>query len=157
MDATDGLADSLAGERLAMSFPSASEEDESKYRPMISVKVRAYGQATMLLDSGATDLILLQRGTRSNGSGDTRLTTLNGTMACESTSETVYLGKGMARDFAMVSCDGKTATPRDKYGILPTALFQQIFISHAGAHVIIDPAKRSRVPVVIAAVTSLPQ
>jgi hypothetical protein len=40
---------------------------------------------------------------------------------------------------------------------LPTAIFRQIFISHAGPYAIINPAKRSSVAAALATVTPLQQ
>ena len=56
LDAVADLADSLAGERLPITFPPLPRDDENRYRPMISVKVEASGQASVLLDSAATEI-----------------------------------------------------------------------------------------------------
>jgi predicted aspartyl protease len=139
LDATDGLADSLAGERLPIIFPPLPHEDENRYRPMVSVKLQGYGLARLALDSGATDLILLEWRNPLRVLGDTRLTTVNGWLACESTRRRVYLGKGTVSDLPMVSCGSASAKPPDCEGILPTAIFKQVFLSHAGSFAIINP------------------
>ena len=82
LDAADGLADSLSGERLPIIFPPLPPEDENRYRPTISAKVQGYGQARLLLDSGASEFLFLQRGNSLKGLGDTRLTTVNGSLIC---------------------------------------------------------------------------
>jgi predicted aspartyl protease len=137
LDAADGLADSLAGEHLPIAFG----QDENLYRPIVSVKLEIYGRARMLLDSGAAGLILFQ-GTEPTAFGDTRWTTVNGSLACKSEYNRVHLGKATLRDLPVANCPSAAVRPKDSVGILPTAIFKQIFISHAGSYIIIDPAER---------------
>jgi predicted aspartyl protease len=153
LDAVADLADSLVGEHLPITFPPLSRDDENRYRPVISVKVEASGQASVLLDSAATELILLRRGNQLKVFGDTRVTTVNGWLACESTKGRVFLGKETVSDVPMVSCQGASVKANESEGLLPTAIFKQIFISHAGSYAIINPAKHSSVPTELAIVT----
>ena len=153
LDAVADLADSLAGEHLPISFPHLPRDDENRYRPMISVKVAASGQASVVLDSAATELILLRRGNQWKGLGDTRVTTVNGWLTCESTKGRVFLGKGTVSDLPMVSCQGASVKANESEGFLPTAIFKSIFISHAGSYAIINPAKHASVPAELAIVT----
>ena len=158
LDAGDSLADSLAGERLPIAFPPLPQGDENGYQPMISVKVQAYGQARLLLDSGATSLALLQPRIEWTGLGDRiTLITVNGSLICEETDATLYLGKGTIRNLEIVNCQTVTVQPWDAEGILPTAIFKQIFISHAGSYAIINPIQSGNVPREVAAVAPLPQ
>ena len=154
LDAADGLADSLTGERLPIIFPPLPPEDENRYRPTISAKVQGYGQVRLLLDSGASEFLLLQQGNSSKGLGDTRMTTVNGWLICESTNSSVHLGKGTVSDLPMVSCKSATVKPKESEGTLPTAIFKQIFISHAGSYAIVNP---TRVPEEVAVVRLLSQ
>jgi predicted aspartyl protease len=156
LDAGHGLAGSLAGERLPITFPPLPQGDENGYQPTISVQVKAYGQARLLLDSGATSLVLPQSKDQSLGDRMT-LRTVNGSLICEETDATLYLGRGTIRSLEIVNCQTATAKPRDLDGILPTAIFKQIFISHAGSYAIVNPTQRCRVPQEIAAVTPLSQ
>jgi hypothetical protein len=57
LDAGTGLAESLSGERLPITFP-VSANGEVRYAPMVSVRVEGVGSnvLTVLLDSGADDL-----------------------------------------------------------------------------------------------------
>jgi predicted aspartyl protease len=153
LDAVGDLADSLAGERLPIRSPPLPGYDEDRYRPMISVTVEASGQASLLLDSAATELILLRRGNQWKGFGDTRVTTVNGRLTCESTTGRVFLGKETVSYLPMVSCQGASVKASESEGLLPTAIFKQIFISHAGSYAIVNPAKRSSVPAELAIVT----
>jgi predicted aspartyl protease len=142
LDAADGLADSLTGERLPIIFPPLPAEDENRYQPMISAELQGYGRARLLLDSGATEFILVQWGNPLS-LGNTRVTTVNGSLACESTNKRVHLGKGTVSDLAMVSCQSATVKPKDSKGILPTGIFKQVFISHRGSYAIINPTHLS--------------
>jgi len=158
LDAGEGLADSLAGERLPITFAPLPQGGENTYRPMISARMQDYGHARLLLDSGAASLVLLQSWNPMKAFGDgTRLRTVNGVMPCESTNDRLFLGKGTVSDLPMKSCQSATVKPKDSEGILPTAVFKQIFISHAGSYAIINPAKRCKVPQEMAAVTPLSQ
>jgi hypothetical protein len=141
LDAGDSLGDSIAGERLPINFPPLPQEDQNRYQPTLSVAVQDYGHARLLLDSGAASLVLLQSGNELRGSGDgMRLRTANGSLPCESTYYRVNFGKRAVSDLLMMRCQSKTVKPRDPEGILPTAIFKQIFISHAGSYAIINPS-----------------
>jgi gag-polyprotein putative aspartyl protease len=158
LDVGEGLAQSLDGERLPITFPSMSHGGENLYQPMISVTVQAYGQASLLLDSGATTLVLLQWRNRLQTSvADMRLRTVNGSLPCESTKDRVSLGKGTISDFVMLRCQSETVKPRDRTGVLPTGIFKQIFISHAGSYAIINPSQRANPAQEMAAVIAVSQ
>ncbi len=157
LDTGGGVANSLAGERLPITFPPLSQGGENRFRPMISVTVKSYGPARLLLDSGAASLVLLQWGNPVKGLMDgMRVRTLNGSMLCESSIDRLYLGKGTVRDLMMETCQSAAVKPQDRKGILPTAIFKQVFISHTESYVIINPTKRFSVPREITVVTPLP-
>jgi predicted aspartyl protease len=149
LDTADGLAVSLIGEHLPILFPPLPHEDESLLQPMISANLRGYGRVKLLLDSGAAELVLLQL-VGLSGLGDTRVTTVNGSMICESTNTILHLGKGEVREIPMMSCQGQTVKSKGSDGTLPTAIFKQIFISHAGSYAIINPTPVRREIAVIA-------
>jgi hypothetical protein len=158
LDTGDGLAESLAGERLPVTFPPLPQGDEHRYQPRISVTVQTYGAASMLLDSGADTLVLLQWGNPRNGWGyGSRLRTVNGSLPCESTHDKLHLGKGTVRDLAIMRCQTVTVKPSDAEGILPTAIFKQIFISHVRSFAIVNPTPRCDVALEMAALTPLSQ
>jgi predicted aspartyl protease len=156
LDAAGGLADSLAGERLPIIFPPLPLEAENRYQPMISAELQGYGRARFLLDSGATEFMFVQWGDPLS-LGDTRVRTVNGSLACESANKRVHLGKGMVSNLPMVSCQSATVKPQDSQGILPTGIFRQVFISHGGSYAILNPQKRGNIPLEIAAITPLLQ
>ena len=138
LDAAASLADSLTGERLPIIFPPLPRESENRYQPMISAELQGYGRAKFLLDSGATEFILVQWGNPSS-LGDTRVRTVNGSLACESTHKKVQLGKGTVSNLPMVSCQSATVKCAGQrgdssHGHLQTGLHQP-----AGSYAIINP------------------
>ena len=117
-------------------------------RPMVSVTLAALAShpMTLLLDSGADRVILtgneiMQFKTSGNTS---RLATLNGSMTCTSGEGKLDWGKTTLRGLTLLTCQSVTKKDRDEQGLLPTAIFRQIFISHAGSYAIVNPAKRPR-------------
>ncbi len=147
LDAGDGLADSLTGERVPITFTALPEGDDYIYRPMISVRAESFGRAKLLLDSGADSIVLLLKGSQLKGFGDgMRMRTLNGVLACADSNDTLHLGSRTVIDLMVASCRSATVKRQDYEGVLPTAIFKQIFISHAGSYAIIEPARRSNVP-----------
>lgn len=156
LDAATSLADSLTGERLPIIFPPLPLESENRYQPMISAELQGYGRAKFLLDSGATEFIFVQWGNPSS-LGDTRVRTVNGSLACESTHKKVQLGTGTVSNLPLVSCQSATVNAQGSEGVLPTGIFKQVFISHGGSYAIINPQKRGNVPLEMAALTTLSQ
>jgi predicted aspartyl protease len=147
LDAGNGLSVSLTGERLPITFPALPQEDDNRYRPMMLVMAEAYGRASVLLDSGAPSVMLLQRGGKLNGYGyPMRLTTVNGSIACKTIGDRLHLGKRTVGDLIVLNCQSALVKAQGHEGILPTAIFKQIFISHSASYVIIDPTKLIEVP-----------
>ena len=147
LDAADDLAASLMGERVPILFPPLPREDENRYQPMISADLQGYGPVRLLLDSGAAELVLIQWATQLRRLGDTRLTTINGSLICESMNQRVHLGKKTTSNLPMMSCQSTTVKTKENHGTLPTAVFKQIFISHAGGYAIINPTRVNPIPV----------
>ncbi len=147
LDAGDDLADSLNGERLPFTFPALPEEDDNRYRPTIWVTAEAYGHTRVLLDSGAPSVMFLQWGGNLNSYGKSmHVRTVNGSIACKARGDWLHLGKKVVGDLIVLNCQSALVKPQDREGILPTAIFKQIFISHAASYVIIDPTKHLDVP-----------
>lgn len=158
LDAGVGLADFLAGERLPITFPALPQDDDNRYRPTIWVTAEAYGRARVLLDSGAPSIMLLQWGGKLNGYGNPmRIITVNGSIACRAAKDSLHLGKRLVGDLIILNCQSALVKPQGREGILPTAIFKQIFISHAGSYAIINPIQSGNVPREVAAVAPLPQ
>jgi predicted aspartyl protease len=159
LDAADDLSASLMGERVPILFPPLPREDENRYQPMISADLQGYGPVRLLLDSGAAQLVLIQWTSQLSRLGNTRLTTINGSLICESANQRVHLGRKTISNLPMMSCQSPTLNTKENRGTLPTAVFKQIFISHAGCYVIINPTRAHpiQVPEEMAAVANLSQ
>jgi predicted aspartyl protease len=140
LDAGQSLSGSLSGERLPVSFPPIREDHDDRYQPTILVKLQAYGNAKLLLDSGTTSLVLVRTTLESLGQEDSiTLKTVNASLTCKEAELAVHLGKATMKDVQVVACQTAFALRKDRDGTLPTALFKQIFISHAGSYAIINP------------------
>jgi predicted aspartyl protease len=159
LDAGTALAESLGGERLPVTFPPVAEGQEMRYRPLVSVTVSGYDShpIQVLLDSGADHFVLVGAKTLPVHSQLTALKvgTVNGSMNCMSSENDVRWGKATATGVSMVMCQSAIENGRDYAGTLPTTLFHQIFLSHAGAYVIVNPGKAPHAPQEVAAVTPL--
>jgi len=71
----------------------------------------------------------------------------------------VHLGKKTISNLPMMSCQSTTVKTKESLGTLPTAVFKQIFISHAGCYAIINPTRvhPTQVPEEMAVVANLSQ
>jgi predicted aspartyl protease len=146
-DAGTALATSLAGERLPITFPEHADGANARYRPMVSVTLAAFGarRLTVLLDSGADAFSVVsdrQLQARSMNNG-VRIKTVSGTMACTSAEDRLHWGGVSVGSLDLVACQSATANRSDHEGNMPTAIFKQIFISHAGSYAVVNPAKRA--------------
>jgi predicted aspartyl protease len=140
LDAGDSLAGSLSGERLPITFPLLPQGDDNRYRPTISVKLQAYGFARLLLDSGATSLALMRPRIEPIGLSDKlMLRTVNGSLQCDETMTAFYLGTATMRNVEIVTCQTGFGKSNEIEGTVPTGIFKQIFISHAGSYAIVNP------------------
>ena len=144
LDAGSRLAGSFDGERLAIDFGAHAVGTELGGRPTVSVSVPAYGAhpVKLLLDSGADRVTLTGSGTmQPKTSGNVYMvSTVNGSMTCTSGENRLDWGKTSMRGLTLLTCESAAARAQD--GLLPTAIFKQIFISHAGSYAIVNPAKR---------------
>ncbi len=154
LDAGGTLAGSFDGERLPITFPEYEPTMAKKYHPMVTVKVPAFSSrpVTVLLDSGADNLILIGgsaiRSTSLNNA--IQVKTVTGSMSCAATRDELRWGRASVNDVALVACQSDAKKPSDHDGTMPTSLFPQIFISHAGSYAIVNPKKRAHVTQVAA-------
>jgi predicted aspartyl protease len=160
LDAGSGLADSLDGEHMPITFPATAEGDPMHYRPMVFVSVPEYGPhpVKLLLDSGADNLALVRTGSPlkpQTSDNVWMVKTVNGSMSCAASEDKLSWGKTTMHDITMLACQTPTVSERDHDGNLPTAIFKQIFISHAGSYAIVNPAQRKPGLQEIAVVTPL--
>jgi predicted aspartyl protease len=154
LDSTPSLAASLAGEHLPITFPPVAPTEQKKYRPTVSIRLESAGarQLTVLLDSGAAHLMLF------NSTIDTlhalqtvKMTTVNGSAPCLLAGDDLHWGKSTVSGLPQLTCLNNSTTTRPYQGVLPTALFKQIFISHSGTYALINP-KRLATPAPTAAI-----
>jgi hypothetical protein len=69
------------------------------------------------------------------------LLTFNGNSRCHIDFVTLSFGSNTFRDLRLVSCEGLTREKVDVDGMLPTSIFDRLFISHAGGYAIANPRR----------------
>jgi hypothetical protein len=140
LDTGNELAASLHGEHLVIrSTPTLAEQGEY-LRPRLSVRIQDVGDTNVLLDSGANELIVFHRGNPfGSESTGTYLKTINGQLRCSSRLGMVHFSAHNFKDVEFAACVSGTVQPGSLEGILPTAIFGQVFISHAASYVILNP------------------
>jgi hypothetical protein len=134
------LAASLHGEHLVIrSTPTLAEQGEY-LRPRLSVRIKDMGDTNVLLDSGANELIVFHWGNPlADESIGNDVKTINGKVRCSARLSTMYFSAHNFKDVEFAACVSVTVQPGSQEGILPTAIFRQVFISHAASYVIINP------------------
>src|ERR1700722_14370402 len=140
LDLGNQLAASLHGGHLLIrSTPTLAEQGEY-LRPRLSVRIQGMGDTNVLLDSGANELIVFHWGNPlSDESIGNDVRTINGKVRCSAQLSTVYFSAHTFKDVEFATCVSVTVQPGSQEGILPTAIFRQVFISHAASYVIINP------------------
>jgi predicted aspartyl protease len=145
LDAGTSLAESLDGERMAITFPEPENRGDMRYRPLVTIRMPEYDAdaVTVLLDSGADNLVL--RGGRPHPKTlghAVNVMSVNGAQTCNIAEQELRWGKSTVDGVGTVTCQGVAGRKLDYNGNLPTAIFRQIFISHAGAYAVVNPGKR---------------
>jgi hypothetical protein len=146
LDNSDELAQSLAGDRLPLSFSGMHGGQATMDRPVLELQLAPGTEAEQfLIDSGATyamrfpaHLLPLQ-GSRGRS---TILQTLDGNTSCGVDLIMLIVGKNIFPESRITSCDGITRDKFDVDGVLPTNMFARLFISHSGAYAIANPRMR---------------
>jgi len=140
LDMGNELAAWLQGEHLVIrSTPTLAEQGEY-LRPRLAVRIKDMGNTNVLLDSGANELIVFHWGNPlADESLGTDVRTINGKVRCSARLSTVYFSAHNFKDVQYAACLSVTVQPGSQEGILPTAIFRQVFISHAASYVIINP------------------
>ncbi len=143
------LADRLTGEHLPLSV-NGSYEQELTRNPLVVVG-NIFGNKDMKLqlDSGTPSIVLfttLNTSTFSGGSSSYSLGGIlgGGRLVDPQTARFLRLGEKVFLDLTVFVSRGKIP-PMDVDGLLPTALFRSIFISHSGRFVILDPSAKKPV------------
>jgi predicted aspartyl protease len=140
LDIGAGLAALLSGDHLVISSASTSAERGENLRPRVMVTIEDVGEAKVLFDSGANELILFRWGNpfgpAIEGSG---LEMINGKLLCNSEQRKVHFSRHNVSEVDVATCLSAAVRPGSNEGILPTAMFKQVFFSHAASYVIINP------------------
>lgn len=154
LDAGGSLAKSLDGEHLPVA--TAPEAGAIEYRPIVIVSLLEFDShpVKVLLDSGAEDIMMFRQSVQTPGF-NTGIQTVNGTVPCSQSTDRLVWGKTTSTGVSILTCKASVESLQNHVGNLPTSLFHQIFISHPGSYVIVNPVKRPTVSEGIAVDKSL--
>jgi len=142
LDNASDLADSLSGDHLPLSFHGRYGHHPTVDRLVLDVKLASLETFHFQLDSGTNSATFFPskaapyiadvtfRGT---------ISTPNGYSSCPINLVTLEIGKSAFRNQKLVSCEGVTRDDYDVDGMLPTSIFDRLFISHAQAYAIVNP------------------
>ncbi len=143
------LADGLAGERLPVRLEGVMDGAPTVGRLIVTGHALELSSKdiTLLLDSGVSSLVMFG-GPGSLGVGATQqnymmASTTKSSIALAVSTKTVRqlrMGSTVVPNVVAVAPPERPGTDTD--GLLPTALFQSIFISHSQKFVIFDPSAR---------------
>ncbi len=141
LDAGGRLAESFQGERLPVATAPVAGAD--KYRPIVIVRLPEFDShpVRVLLDSGAGAVLLFRQSVQTQGFNEA-IQTVNGTLPCAQSMDRLIWGKSASRGVSVLICKASLKNSHDPVGNLPTSIFNQIFISHPGSYVIVNPVKR---------------
>jgi hypothetical protein len=141
------LADRLTGEHLPLSLNGSYEGELTRNRLVVVGRIHELGNknVNLLLDSGTPSTVLFTTlNTSTLVSGASLSYSLggifgNGSLVDPQTARFLRLGEKVFIDLTIFVPRGKIPA-MDVDGLLPTALFRSIFISHSGKFVILDPS-----------------
>jgi Aspartyl protease len=143
--ATSSMAETAVGEHLPLQLAGSYHEKLTDNRLVISGRIREFGDATMslLLDSGANQLTLFKDvlGPAENQAEPIRIGSFNQWVASSATTRLIRsldLGANSVPDLTAIVLSGRGNVDVD--GLIPTSLFDSIFISHFGRFVILNPS-----------------
>jgi len=137
------LAGSLTGDHLPLSFSGMRSGHSTADRLVLGLKLPSSQTMTrFLIDSGTNyATVFPSKAMPYNGRampGGTLLT-FNGNSRCHIDFVTLSFGSNTFRDLRLASCEGRTREKVDVDGMLPTSIFDRLFISHAGGYAIANP------------------
>ncbi len=164
LDRSGALVNQLAGERLPITFDSATAARGLKARPTVAVTLPAYGSTplTLLLDS-ASDTVLVRapknrRRTTGASASEIKVTmhSVYGTVECASWEDELRWGKFHANGVRVTACSGPVSDKLGNEGSLPTSAFKQIFVSHSGSFVVLNPSRRTMSGPEVAGLATVP-
>jgi hypothetical protein len=142
LDNTSDLADSLSGDHLPLSFSGRHGNDPTVNRLVLDVNLPSIKTLRFLLDSGTDSATFFpSKGVTYVPSVTFRemVSTLSGNSLSRIGFVTLEVGKNTIYNVPLVICEGPTRDDHDVDGMLPTRIFDRLFISHAGAYAIANP------------------
>jgi predicted aspartyl protease len=141
------LADKLTGEHLPVSVNGSYEQELTRNRLVVVGRIFELGNKNvkLQLDSGTPSIVLFTTlNTSTLVSGESSSYSLvgilgRGSLVDPQTARFLRLGEKVFGDLTIFVPRAKIPI-MDVDGLLPTALFRSIFISHSGKFVILDPS-----------------
>jgi hypothetical protein len=147
-DASSDLADGLTGEHLPLRLQGIFHGQATSHRLMISGMASEFGGRPLLLqlDSGATRLFIFAEPVNASTKSFQETISATGTFGhSESYPLRTRVLKALVvgnRFFSNITaCTPSQEVETDSDGVVPTASFHSIFISHSGRFAILDPLR----------------
>jgi len=139
------MAETALGEHLPLQLSGTFHGRPTSKRLVLSGHIPELGDKpmTLLLDSGANRLILFQSslGAGSNQQESVRAGNFNQWVSSSAATRPVRflsLGSNSVPNLTVIALDRRAEVDTD--GLVPTSLFQSIFISHQGKFAILNPS-----------------
>ena len=161
LDPAGRLADNLTGDQVQLSTSTVFKGERMIHRPTVTLSLSSLGSepVRVLLDSGTSILLLytdqgLQSKLPKLATDPIRIQTVTGVVDCKQWSQNAIFGKTLLKRVPTVACEKATAADHDTAGVLPTALFKSIFISHRNSYIVLNPTPGQQTPVVPVATTA---
>jgi hypothetical protein len=137
------LAHSLTGDHLPLSFSGMRSGHSTADRLVLGLNLPSSKVTThLLIDSGTNYAAFFPLKPMPAGGGampGATLRTFSGNRRCRVDSVTLTFGTHTFPDMRLVSCEGLTRDKVDVDGMLPTNIFDRLFISHASGYAIANP------------------
>lgn len=139
-DASD-LVDSLRGDHLPLAFSGRYGKYPTVDRLVLDVSLPFIKPLHFLLDTATDSAVFFpSKGVRYvSGVTFREMATLSGNSPSWAGLVTLEIGKRTFHNVMLVSCEGVTRDDSDVDGMLPTRIFDRLFISHSKAYAIANP------------------
>jgi hypothetical protein len=145
LDNTSDLTHLMSGDHLPLSFSGSGGSYHTVDRLLLDVKVPSIRTLHFLLDSGTNSTTIFLSKTAPYMAGVAfreTVSTPNGYSPCRINFVTLEIGKNVFYNQRVVSREGVTRDKFDADGMLPTSIFDRLFISHSGGYAIANPHVR---------------
>jgi predicted aspartyl protease len=142
------LANTLTGEHIPLSLSGFNDQKLTRNRLIVVGHINEFGNKNMKLqlDSGTSKFLLFSRLHKADLiSTQSSLHSIGGifggSLDANVSQTALRLGNKLLPNLPVLVAIG-TIRPMDIDGLLPTSLFQSIFISHSGQFAILDPSAK---------------